>query len=133
MSIILHLKKYVESFFPQLPASFHICKQREIFQAFTVKDGIQCDSNTLYSQKHHRKANQFDYFLMSSVLSILACIDLLKTLWDEGIKTVAYLKKSRLGINGITVYEFDNHFLLIFSHLKVVRLFTSVNISKNKR
>ncbi len=57
---------------------------------------------------------------MSSVRSILAHVHLPKMLWDELIKTVAYLKDPSPDINYITPYELDNHVRQDLSHLKVV-------------
>ena len=70
---------------------------------------------------------------MSSVRSILSAMHLPKTLWDELIKTVAYLKNRSPGINGITAYELSNHVRPNLSHLKVVGSRAWVHIPKEKR
>lgn len=46
---------------------------------------------------------------MLSVYPILLIMHLSKTLWNELIKTVAYLKNQSPDINSITPYELDNH------------------------
>ena len=56
-----------------------------------------------------------------------------KTLLDELIKTVAYLKNWTLGINGITPYELSNHVRPNFSQLQVVCSRAWVHIPKEKK
>lgn len=56
-----------------------------------------------------------------------------KTLWNELIKTVAYLKNQSSGINGIIPYKLDNHICPNLSHLKVVGFQAYIHISKEKR
>ncbi len=70
---------------------------------------------------------------MSPVRSILSAMHLPKTLWDELIKTVTYLKNRSPGINGITTYELGNHIRADLSHLKVVGARAWVHIPKEKR
>ena len=56
-----------------------------------------------------------------------------KTLLDELIKTIAYLKNRSPGINVITSYELGNHICPNLSHLKVVGSRAWVHIPKEKR
>ncbi len=64
----------------------------QAFEEYTSKEGVKWEPSAPYSQEQNRKAERLNYTLISSVRSILADIHLLKTLWDELIKTVAYLK-----------------------------------------
>ncbi len=70
---------------------------------------------------------------MSSVRSILAAMHLPRTLWDELIKTVVYLKNRSLGIKGNTPYELGNHTRSDLSHIKVVSSRAWMQIQKEKR
>ncbi len=69
---------------------------------------------------------------MSAVWSILSAMHLPKTLWDELIKTVAYLKNRSSGINSITPYKLSNHICPDLSHWKVVGSRAWVHIPKEK-
>ena len=70
---------------------------------------------------------------MSLIQSILAAMHLPKTLWDELIKTVIYLRNQSPSINDITSYELDNYVCPDLSHLEVVSSQALVHISKKKR
>ncbi len=70
---------------------------------------------------------------MSLVRSILSAIRLLKTLRDELIKTIAYIKNQSSGINVIKPYELGNHIRPNLNHLKVVGSRALVHITKEKR
>lgn len=56
-----------------------------------------------------------------------------KTLWEELIKTVAYLENENSGINDITLYELDNHVRPNLSHLKVIDSRAWIFIPKEKK
>ena len=86
-----------------------------------------------YTPEQNGKAERLNYTLMSSVRSILAAMHLPKTLWDELIKTAAYLKNRSPCVNGITPYELGNHVRPDLSHLKVVGSRAWVHIPKEKR
>ncbi len=86
-----------------------------------------------YTPEQNGKAERLNYTLMSLVRSILSTMHLPKTLWDELIRTVAYLKNRSPGINGITPYELGNHIRPNLSHLKVVGSRAWVHILKEKR
>ncbi len=78
--------------------------------------GAEC---TLYSRaKHTNRTPQLQFDVICSIF--LAAIHLIKTLWNEEIKTVVYLKNRSFAINGITSYELDNHVWPDIIHLKVV-------------
>ena len=105
----------------------------QAFEEYTAKEGIQWEPSAPYTPEQNGKAERLNYTLMSSVRSILAAMHLPKTLWDELIKTVAYLKNRSPGINGITPYELGNHVRPNLSHLKVVGSRAWVHIPKEKR
>ena len=90
------------------------------FEEYTSKEGVKWEPSAPYTPEQNGKAERLNYTLISSVRSILADMHLPKTLWDELIKTVAYLKNRSPGINGITPYELGNHVRPDLSHLKVV-------------
>ena len=69
---------------------------------------------------------------MSSVRSILSAMYIPETLWDELIKTFAYLKNRSPGINDVTSYKLDNHIRPNLIHLKVVGSQALINIPKQK-
>lgn len=81
------------------------------------------------TEKQNVKAKRFNYTLMFLVCSILVAMHLPKILWNELIKTIAYLKNQSPGINGIIPYKLDNHVCPNFSHLKVVDSQAWVHIS----
>lgn len=104
----------------------HICINfreefvNQAFEEYTTKKGIKWEPSVLYIPKQNGKAECLNYTLISLVCSFLAAIYLPKILWDELIKTVAYLKNQSPGINGITPYKLGNHVRLNLSHLKIV-------------
>ena len=103
------------------------------FEEYTSKEGVKWEPSAPYTPEQNGKAERLNYTLISSVRSILADMHLPKTLWDELIKTVAYLKNRSPGINGITPYELGNHVRPDLSHLKVVGSRAWVHIPKEKR
>ena len=92
----------------------------QTFEEYAAKEGVKWEPSALYSPEQNGKAECLNYILMSLVCSILAAMHLPKMLWDELIKTVAYLKNQSPDINGITPYELGNHIRSNASHLKVV-------------
>ena len=86
-----------------------------------------------YTPEQNGKAKRLNYTLMSLVRSILSAMHLPKTLWDELIRTVVYLKNRSPDINGITPYELGHHIRPNLSHLKVVGFQAWVHILKEKR
>ena len=105
----------------------------QAFEEYTAKEGIKWEPSAPYTPEQNGKAERLNYTLMSPVRSILSAMHLPKTLWDELIKTVAYLKNRSPGINGITPYELGNHIRPDLSHLKVVGSRAWVHIPKEKR
>ena len=103
------------------------------FEEYTAKECIKWEPSAPYTPEQNGKAELVNYTLMSPVRSILSAMHLPKTLWDELIKTVAYLKNRSPGINGITPYELGNHIRPDLSHLKVVGSRAWVHIPKEKR
>ena len=103
------------------------------FEEYTSKEDVKWEPSAPYTPEQNGKAERLNYSLMSSVRSILSAMHLPKTLWDELIKTVAYLKNQSPGINGITPYELSNHIRPNLSHLKVVGSRAWVHIPKKKR
>lgn len=81
----------------------------QAFEEYTAKDGVKWEPSAPYTPEHNGKSERLNYTLMSSVRSILSAMHLPKTLRDELIKLVAYLKNRSPGINGITPYELGNH------------------------
>ncbi len=70
---------------------------------------------------------------MSSVWFILAAMHLSRTLCDQLLKTVVYLKNRNLGIKKITPYELGNHSCPDLSHVKVEGSRACVHILNKKR
>ena len=105
----------------------------QVFKEYTAKEGVKWEPSAPYTLKQNGIAKRLNYTLMSSVRSILSAMHLPKTLWDELIKTVAYLKNRSPGINGITLYELGNHIQPNLSHLKVIGSWAWVHIPKEKR
>ncbi len=90
------------------------------FEEYTAKECIKWEPSAPYTPEQNGKAELVNYTLMSPVRSILSAMHLPKTLWDELIKTIAYLKNWSLAINGITPYMLSNLIRPDLSHLKVV-------------
>ncbi len=105
----------------------------QVFEEYKAKDGIKWEPSAYYTPEQNGKAKRLNNTLMSTVHLILSAMHLPKTLWDELIKTVAYLKNRNPGINGITSYEFGNQTRPNLSNLKVVGFRTWVHIPKEKR
>ena len=103
------------------------------FEEYTSKEGVKWEPSALYTQEQNGKTKRLNYTMMSSVWSILADMHLPKTLWDELIKTVTYIKNRSPVINGITPYELGNQVRPDFSHWKVVSSRAWVHIPKEKR
>ena len=64
----------------------------QAFEEYIFKEGIKQELSAPYTPEQNGKAKYLNYTLMSSVCFILATMHLPKTLWDELIKMVAYLK-----------------------------------------
>ncbi len=64
----------------------------QAFEEDTAKEGIKWEPSAPYTPEQNGKAERLNYTFMAPVCSILSAMHLPKTLWDELIKTVAYLK-----------------------------------------
>ena len=71
--------------------------------------------------------------MILSVPFILAAMHLHKMLWDELIKTAAYLENWSVEIIAIIPYELENRICLNISHLKVVSSYVWMHILKKKK
>lgn len=91
-----------------------------VFEKYTAEKGIKQKTSAPYTPEPNGKEEGLNDTLMSLVEFILAAIHLPKTLWNELVKTFAYLKNRNSGINNITPYELGNHVCPNLSHLKIV-------------
>ena len=64
----------------------------EALKSWCLKRGIQWEPSVFYTLEQNGKAKRLNYTLMSSVRSIIVSIKLLKSLWREILRTIAYLK-----------------------------------------
>ena len=92
----------------------------QAFEKYTAKQGIKQEPSALYILEQNGKAKCLNYTLISLVHLILSAMHLPKTLQDELIKTISYLKNQSLDINGITLYKLGNHICPNLRQLKVV-------------
>lgn len=95
-----------------------ICQS--IFKEYTAKGNIEWKRSTSYIPQQIDKAKRFNYTLISLGCLFLLGIYLLKTLQDELIKTVTYIKNYTPDINTITSCKPNNPIFLNHSYIKFV-------------
>lgn len=74
----------------------------------------------LLSKTEKRRDSSLNYTLMSSVRSILVSMKLPKSLWEEILKTVAYLKNRSPSQKELTPYERADGETPNLGHLRVI-------------
>lgn len=92
----------------------------QAFKGYTAGESIKWKLSAPYIPEPNGKVERLNYTLMFTVQSIMSAIYLLKTLQDEPIKTVIYLKNQSPGINSIIHYQLSNHVCPNVSHLNVI-------------
>ncbi len=92
----------------------------EALKNWCLEHGVQWEPSSPYTPEQNRKAERFNYTLMSSVCSIMAAMELPKSLWRKILKTVAYLKNRSPSQKGVTLYERANEEKPNLKHLGIV-------------
>ena len=92
----------------------------EALKSWCLKCGVKWEPSASYTQEQNGKAERLNYTLMSSIRSIMAAMRLPKSLWEEILKMVAYLKNRSPSQKGVAPYERANEKKTNLKHLCVI-------------
>lgn len=89
---ICYAKQQLKKKLKYLRTNFEGEFTNQAFEEYTAKEGIKEEPSASYMPEQNGKAKYLNYILISLVHLILSTMHLPKTLWDELIKIITYLK-----------------------------------------